>query len=262
MNEVAMWRRLPAASFLCLLPALSHADNAEPAAPTLSANLTVASQYVSRGVRQTWGHPAAQAGLDYVHPSGWSAGTWVSNVSDKLIEKASVEWDLYGGYTGSTGALGYSAMVYYYKYPGARVSASGIKYDYAELITGVSYGVAYARYNYTFSRDFFGIERARGSGYIDLGANPDLGNGLTLNLHAGSQRVAGAGNDFWNWRDMKAGVTKGFDGGWSASLAYTRAWGATDAYSHYTTGVPGPSGRPEYSNAEKGTVVLSVTRTF
>ncbi len=36
-----------------------------------SANASVVSQYVSRGLRQTWGHPAVQAGLDYAAPSGF-----------------------------------------------------------------------------------------------------------------------------------------------------------------------------------------------
>lgn len=234
----------------------------EQAGPAISANVSVVSQYVSRGVRQTWGHPALQAGVDYVHPSGWSAGTWVSGVSDKYIEKSSVEWDLYGGYGGSAGALGYSAMVYYYKYPGAIVSATGTRYDYGELSGGLTLGPAYAKLNYTFTRDFFGIADARGTTYLDLGANPALPGGFTLNLHVGSARVAGAGNDYWNWRDAKIGLTRAFDGGWTASLAWTRGWGPTEAYTRYTTGVPGASGQPEYGNTLKGTVVLGVTKTF
>jgi uncharacterized protein (TIGR02001 family) len=153
-------------------------------------------------------------------------------------------------------------MVYYYKYPGAVISASGTRFDYGELSLGVTYGPAYAKYNYTYTRDFFGIENARGTGYLDVGANPEVRPGYTLNLHAGSARVAGAGNDFWNWRDAKAGVTRALDGGWSASLAWTRAWGRTDAYTRYASAVPGPNGKPEYANAAKGTLVLSLTRTF
>lgn len=254
--------RMLLAALPLVLGAGSARGGQDEAVAAVTANVGVATQYVSRGVRQTWGRPAVQAGLDYVHPSGWSAGTWMSTVSDKFVEKGSVEWDLYGGYSGSTGTFGYSAMVYYYAYPGALVSATNTRYDYGELSAGLSYGPAYAKYNYTFTRDFFGIENARGTGYLDLGANPSLGDGWTLNLHAGSTRVAGAGNEFWNWRDAKVGVTRAFDGGWNASLAFTRAWGPTDAYTNYTTGVPGASGRPAYSNTLKGTLVLAVTKTF
>lgn len=253
-------RVLPAL-VLSLSGTTAYADEPAPAS-TLSANVTAASQYISRGVRQTWGHPALQGGVDYVHASGWSAGTWVSTVSDKLVEGAKVEWDLYGGYTGSAGPVGYSALLYYYRYPGARVGSTNTTYDYGEVSLGLTYGVAYAKLNYTVTPTFFGIENARGTRYYDIGANPDLGNGYVLNLHAGTTKVGGAGNAFWNWQDAKIGVTRSFDGGWSSSLALTRAWGPTDAYTHYTTGAPTSSGQPAYSNTLKTTLVLSVTRTF
>jgi uncharacterized protein (TIGR02001 family) len=233
-----------------------------PAASPLSATVTLASQYVSRGIRQSWGRPALQAGMEYAHPSGWSAGTWASTISDRFVERGRVEWDLYGGYAGAAGALGYSLMAYYYAYPGAIISATGTRFNYGELAAGLSFKSLYAKYYRTVTRDFFGISNARGTGYLDVGANQELGAGYTLNLHAGDGRVAGAGNDAWNWRDARAGVTKAFDGGWSASATYTRAWGATGAYDRYTTGVPGPDGKLAYSNPAKATVVLSLTRSF
>jgi hypothetical protein len=142
------------------------------------------------------------------------------------------------------------------------ISATGTKFDYAEMSFGLTYRIAYAKYNRTVSRDFFGITNARGTGYLDVGANPELGNGWTLNLHAGDGRVAGAGNDIWNWRDAKAGVTKTFGRGWSASLAVTRAWGRTGVYQAYTTGVPDGAGHLAYADVAKATVVLGVTKTF
>ena len=114
-------RRLAPLTFL-LLAAASCAHAGESGAPLtaevpaddpLSATVAVSSQYVSRGIRQTWGGPAAMAGIDYAHPSGWSAGTSVVNVSDRFIESGTVEWDLYGGYSGSAGTVGWSAMVYW-----------------------------------------------------------------------------------------------------------------------------------------------------
>lgn len=245
---------------LLLAPAQAQ-ESAAPANLTWSANATAASQYVSRGFRQTWGKPALQAGLDLTHTSGWSAGTWVSNVSERFVENASVEWDLYGGYNGSAGPVGYSLIALYYRYPGARIGATGTRYDYAELSAGLTYGWAYAKLNRTMTRDFFGIAGARGTSYLDLGANIPLGR-VTLNLHAGDGRVAGAGNDAWNWRDLKLGLTYPVAEGWSLAGAWTRAYGATDAYDHYTTGVPDAAGRVAYSNPAKGSVVLSLTRSF
>lgn len=242
----------------------AHAQTAPAgdAAATVSANATLASQYISRGFRQTWGKPALQAGLDYAHPGGWSLGTWASTVSDRYIQDATVEWDIYGGYSGTVGELGYSVLAYYYKYPGAVYRATGVRYDYGELSLGLSYKMLYAKYNRTVTPDFFGIVNARGTGYLDVGANVDLGHAWTLNLHAGNGRVAGAGNAMWNWRDAKAGVTRTFDGGWSLSGAVTRAWGATDAYDHYTLGIPNAAGQFDTSNPAAATFVLAVSKTF
>jgi uncharacterized protein (TIGR02001 family) len=109
-------------SLLFLAAAHAAADEPPPAAPAspLTATLTATSQYVSRGIRQSWGGPALQAGLDYAHPGGWSAGTWASTIRRPLHRKRPLEWDLYGGYSGAAGPLGYSLLAYYYKYPGAR----------------------------------------------------------------------------------------------------------------------------------------------
>jgi len=233
-----------------------------PAAPSLTTTATFASQYVSRGIRQTWGKPALQIGADYVHPSGFIGGTWASNVSDKFIEKAKVEWDVYAGYSASAGELGYSLILYEYLYPGARVSSTDTTFNYTELSLGLTYNAAYIKYNYTVSPHFFGIRDARGTGYLDVGLNLDLGDGYTLNLHAGDAHVGGPGNEIWNWRDVKAGVTKTLKDGWSVAGAVTRGKGATDAYRRYTNGVPDASGNLDYSNAEKATLVLTVNKVF
>jgi uncharacterized protein (TIGR02001 family) len=253
--------RLTLLGLLLAATPASAADSA-PAGATVTTNVTLVSQYISRGFRQGWGQPALQGGADYVHPSGMSAGVWMSTVSNRFVEDASLEVDLYGGYTGSAGDIGYSALLYYYVYPGARINATATSYNYGELSLGMTYKIAYAKYNYTWSRDFFGITNARGTGYLDLGANLDLGSGTTLNLHVGQGRVAGIGNAVWNWRDYKIGLTRTLAANWSVSGAYTRARGATDIYDAYTTGVPNSAGQIETSNPSVGTFVVGVTRTF
>jgi len=238
-------------------PVFAAADEA-----AFTANAGVASQYVWRGLRQTDGKPAAQAGIDVVHPGGWSAGTRVVNVGDRIIARGSVEWDLYGGYSGKVGDLGYSLMGHYARYPGAGRGPNGGRFDYGEVSAGVSYKALYAKYNYTVTRNFFGIANARGTGYLDGGANLDLGAATTLNLHAGEGRVAGAGNDYWNWRDVKVGLTHRLNGGWKVAGAYTRAFGATHAYDHGTSGVPSRSERIGYTDPGKNTLVVSLSKTF
>jgi len=227
-----------------------------------SATVGAVSQYVSRGIRQSWDRPAVQAGVDYAGPRGWSAGAWASSIDARFVENGSMELDLYAGYAGTVGRLGYNATLTWYKYPGARVSATGTSYDYGEVQAGLSWKSLYAKYNYTFSRDFFGIQDARGTGYLDVGANHDLGHALALQLHAGDGRVAGAGNGIWDWRDLRAGLSKKLEGGWVAALNYTRAFGAAGVYDRYTTGVPRADGRPAFANVVRRALVLSLTRTF
>jgi uncharacterized protein (TIGR02001 family) len=240
------------------------AESAPAVAPAsaspFSANVTLASQYISRGFRQTWGKPALQGGFDYTGSAGFSAGTWLSNVSNRYIEDGGVEWDIYGAYNGSAGDIGYTAALYTYIYPGAEYRASATTYDYTEVALGLNYKFAYVKYNYTVSKEFFGIENARGTGYLDIGFNFDLGDGYALLLHAGQGRVAN--NSIWNWRDYKVGVSKTVAPGWSMAAAYTRAQGATDAYDRYTLGIPNSAGVIESSNPAKGTFVLALTRTF
>ncbi|WP_341206184.1 TorF family putative porin [uncultured Psychrosphaera sp.] len=74
-----------------LVSSVAHAE--------LSANASVVSNYLWRGLEQADGGPAVQGGLDYSNESGFYAGTWASNVD--FGGDAKIELDLYGGYTGS-----------------------------------------------------------------------------------------------------------------------------------------------------------------
>jgi uncharacterized protein (TIGR02001 family) len=129
MRSIITLKLVPVCFGLALFPPLAAAAEPEipppaAAAPAIVYNVTLASQYISRGFRQTWGKPALQAGADYAHPSGLSVGTWMSTVSSRFVENATVEWDVYGGYSGSAGPMGYSAIVMYYFYPGAQYKAT------------------------------------------------------------------------------------------------------------------------------------------
>jgi uncharacterized protein (TIGR02001 family) len=229
---------------------------AGPAQATFSSNFTLASQYVSRGVQQSWGRPALQGGLDWTTASGWFAGTWSSSVDRRFADKAHTEIDFYGGYAHALQGGSLSAALYYYRYPGAAAL------NYGELSLAANWGVLYGKVNLSYTPDFFGIPDARGTSYVDLGANPGIGDGWTLNLHAGSGRVAGRGNGLWDWRDVKLGLAKDLGGGWSTALAWTRAWNSSGVYAHYVSASAGADGRPLTSNTSAGTLVLSVTRTF
>ncbi|WP_116140998.1 TorF family putative porin [Trinickia diaoshuihuensis] len=252
-------------------PASAAAPAAAPAAASpFTANVTLASQYVSRGFRQTWGKPAIQGGFDYTNPNGLFAGTWLSTVSSKFIEGGSVEWDLYGGYGGALGDLSYTGTVYYYVYPGARMSASATNYNYGEFVAALTYKWFTAKYWLTYTPNYFGYDsqslgvgngkNSRGSGYLDLNTNIDLTHGFSLLLHYGWERVQNF--SAYNWQDAKLAVSKTFDGGWTLTGAVTKAWGATNVYDRYTTGAPDSSGNIAVSNPLQTTFFATITKVF
>jgi uncharacterized protein (TIGR02001 family) len=227
----------------------------------VTANIALTSNYISRGFTQTWGHAALQGGFDYANPNGLYLGTWLSSLSGTEYKGGTVEWDLYGGYTGTVGPLGYVVGAYYYAYPGTSSPLiGGHKYDYAEIKLGASYKFASLNYYYTATQDWFGtVNDGRGSGYVDLSVNPDLGNGYTLLLHYGDGWIAHHAEA--NWQDWKVGVSKAFDGGWTLTGAYTEAKDKNG----YWTGLDfknDPNGAPSDMRLGKAAFVVTISKTF
>ena len=77
----------------------------------LSANAGGFSNYIWRGVSQTGDAAAGQGGIDWGHDSGAYAGVWTSTIG------AGQEVDLYAGFAGEAGGLGYDLGVITYQYP-------------------------------------------------------------------------------------------------------------------------------------------------
>ncbi|NJC32690.1 uncharacterized protein (TIGR02001 family) [Sphingomonas jejuensis] len=125
-------------------PAAVPAGMPPEEATSLSANLSVVSDYVFRGVSQSDGDPAIQASVEVAAPSGFYAGTFASNST--AYDGADVEVDLYGGYRFDLAGIGLDAGVISYLYPGARQSSSielhatgGIAVATGEIRAGISY---------------------------------------------------------------------------------------------------------------------------
>jgi uncharacterized protein (TIGR02001 family) len=240
--------------------------NAQDAARSpVSGALSANSQYVTRGLRLSDGHPSAQATLDVAIPSGWEAGSSITTISDHVVDNGAIAWDVHAGYRAQAGPVGWSALLATTRYPGA-ARVDGARYDYTDLVAGASWTAPgattlHARYRYTVSRDYFGIPDARGTGYLDVGARHPLGRRMTLDLHAGDGRVAGVGNDGWDWRDVKAGLTRRLEDNWVLKLNYTRALGSGAAFDRVTPGVP-RAGRGFGGNLSRRAIVLSLSKTF
>jgi uncharacterized protein (TIGR02001 family) len=223
---------LPFASAIALAAALATSAQAQTAAPEaapaaealpITGNFAITSNYVSRGFTQSWSKPAIQGGVDYAHASGFFVGTWLSSISGTEFRGGSSEWDIYAGYAGTLGDIGYTAALYQYLYQGSTSPfVEGRKYDYTEVKLGVSKGIFSFNTFITVSDDYFGtFDKGRGSLYLDLNANPDLGNGYTLLTHIGVGALAK--HSYANWVDYKVGVSKALPGNWTLTGAVTYA---------------------------------------
>jgi len=269
------------------------APAAAPEAPEVSpvtANVTVASSYVYRGLTQTNNKPAIQGGFDYAHESGFYVGNWNSNISwisDSYASKnppvtAPIEMDFYAGFKKELIGEGFASDIgvlqYYYPTSGlpgissaSRVNA-GTDGRQAAGVTPSTTEI-YAAQNFTFgpvtgfvkasyaATNLFGIYNSRGAMYPDLTANYDTGfYGITANAHVGYQYVPNNlvyGGQTYNlsYADWKFGFTKDFGGGLSGAVAYTGTNINKVGGSYvYTTANGGSQG--------KGTGLVSLTKAF
>jgi uncharacterized protein (TIGR02001 family) len=176
-------------------------------------NAAIASDYRYRGISQTRLQPALQGGVDYTNnPTGWYAGTWLSTIkwTKDAGGSGDLEWDIYGGKRGQVSeAVSYDVGVLGYVYPsnGLDKVTGFVDANTAEIYGQLSYGPAYVKYSHAVT-NLFGFVDSKNSGYLDIGANIDAGEGYTVNLHAGHQEVKH--NDAASYTDWKIGVTRDF----------------------------------------------------
>ena len=256
---------------------------------TLRTNVTLASQYVSRGYQLSWGKPALQGGADYIHPSGAFAGTWMSTVSPKILSDGYMEWDLYAGYSAPVGPLSFKGALYYYIYPSAGIPASAnasgdpVKYDYGELLLSATWKWVTVNHWYTYTEDYYGSngdtlfdgsgsyyrngKHSRGSGYLDINFDYEVGNGYSAGLHYGYQHIENFHD--WDSADYKIGITKTFNSvggskGWNVGAHYIGVTKVNDYYKNRNAAVPFvlTSGEVSKSGIAGNQFIVTVGRIF
>lgn len=247
-------------------------------APPLTANIGLVSSYRFRGIDQTFGKPAVQGGFDYAHSSGFYVGNWNSNVSSGAgFPDGNLEMDFYGGYKTSFGDFGLDVggIVYYYpgseaRHLGTNAKSGAVKNQ--ELYIGGSWKFLSLKYSYAVS-DYFSLrgdngEKTRGTGYLDLSANYDFGDGWGVNAHVGRLNLKHVTNG--DYTDWKLGVTKDVSG-WVFGLSYvgTNAKGTCGATSEFycfanslSDTDSGLNAGSKTKDAGRGIAILSVSRTF
>jgi len=190
---------------------------------TLSYNVGVTSDYRFRGITQSHLKPALQGGADFAHKSGVYLGAWASTIHwiKDLSGGSDVELDLYGGYKGTVGDLGYDVGLLRYQYPNNNLAVSA---NTTELYGALTFGLVTAKYSHSVT-NLFGFANSKNSSYLEAAASFDLGNGYSVTPHIGYQKVAGTGNDMYSYTDFSVAAAKDFGNGLVASATVV----ATDA---------------------------------
>ncbi len=244
-----------------------------PAAPesTIAYNIGVVSQYRYRGLAQTRGLPALQGGLDYSNANGTYVGVWASTI--QWIKDASTtssgnvvnvdgksEVDIYGGYKFETSGVTYDLGVLAYQYPGntlKNITSTDLENaNTTEVYGAATFGAYTLKYSNAVS-NLFGYKNSKGSTYIDLTANFDMGSGFTLSPHIGRQAVKGTTSSYYpgglSYTDLSLTLAKDMGNGVSATIAAI----STSAKNNGNF----LSNKTSY-NAAKEAVVVGVKYTF
>lgn len=240
---------------LIALPAL--ADDAAPS--PVSANVSLTTNYLYRGISQTGAKPAIQGGFDYAHSSGFYMGVWGSSISwlsdAGVASNAGLELDTYAGFKGGS-SVTYDVGFLRYNYPGTYV-AGATKADTNEVYGAIGYSIVTAKLSYSLG-DLFGVSKAKGSTYFDLSASyPIADSGFTVGAHYGKQTYKGTTADALKlagadptYADYNLKVSKDLSG-YTLALMYSKTNAKTGGF--YTVG---------NKDLGKGTAVLSLSRSL
>ncbi|MBT7952880.1 MAG: hypothetical protein HN764_14725 [Gammaproteobacteria bacterium] len=185
---------------------------AEDSPHEFSANVSMLTDYLYRGISQTNENFALQGGFDYAHaPTGVYVGTWASNID--FAE--SLEIDIYGGISGELGnGISWDVGGLYYMYPGSNAQPEedffeayanlGYTFKNIQLEPTVGAGVAY-------SPDFFGED---GDGvYVYGSLDLSLPNDFGLSFYVGHQDIEGdklSGPAGFDYVHYSIGISRSF----------------------------------------------------
>ena len=183
------------ASTALLSLACAGAIAQDTAASPITGNLAVTSDYMFRGLTQTWGRPAIQGGADYTNTNGFAAGFWGSSISERSYPGGAMELDLYASYGQAIDSdWSWRVGVYGYVYPGANLDQAGLpsrSLNTAEANAALTWKQFTLKYNRALT-DYFGVDTeqgytgdSKGTTYLQLDASFPLADAWSLALHAG-----------------------------------------------------------------------------
>lgn len=182
-----------------------------------TGNVGAFSEYMFRGVSQSSG-AAVQGGFDYAHDSGLYVGTWASNIGFG----GGTELDIYGGFGGKVGDVGFDlgAIFYYY----TEEDEAEQELNTFEVYGGVTLGPVGLKYYYADEANFFiGDDNAEDAGYLigtlGLPITDSLNFTSSVGFYSGDEieRFLDDGDED-TYIDYSVGLAKSLDGGFTMSF--------------------------------------------
>jgi uncharacterized protein (TIGR02001 family) len=198
----------------------------------LTGSLALTTDYVFRGISQTDSGPAVQGTVDYAYmfrdEIGIYAGIFGSNVdfdevSGPGVDRASAEFDLYGGIKGTISGVTWQLGFIHYAYPKAS-PAPNFDYDFTEVVAKLGYDFDFMAITggINYSGDYFS-ETGEGVYYsADVTVPlPFLPLDMKVLGHIGRQTIDNntrfGAPDYTDWL---LGVSATYDG-FTLTIAYT-----------------------------------------
>ncbi|HZX69273.1 MAG TPA: TorF family putative porin [Rhodanobacter sp.] len=181
-----------------ILAGITETYASDASSGAVTGNVALTSDYMFRGLTQTWGRPAIQGGADYANPNGFAAGLWGSSISDRSYPGGAMELDLYASYGQPISSdWSWRAGIYGYVYPGANFDHAGLasrSLNSVEANVALSWKQFTLKYNRSLT-DYFGVDTeqgyrsdSRGTGYLQLDAAFPLNDAWSMVLHTGHTR--------------------------------------------------------------------------
>lgn len=189
-------KHLLAGALIAVVASPALAQDQTPSGTQVTGNVALVSDYLFRGLSQTWGRPALQGGVD-VNDGRWHAGAWTSNVSRNSYPGGDVELDLYGDVgLFQHGDWSARAGLYGYLYPGAnldnaRPPLGSRTLNTLEANASLNWKIWTLKYSRALT-DYFGADieqgfsgNTRGTQYLQLDGLIPLGERWSMAPHVG-----------------------------------------------------------------------------
>lgn len=246
--------RMSAIAAMTAILAINHAHAEETSTARtdymIMGMASATSDYMMRGISQTWGNPALQAGGDLMLKNGFTAGFMASTISQNYFPGARTELDVYANFGANVSDdWSWRAGFYAYMYPGgnlnnARPPLPSRSFNTLEMNAAVTWKWLTFKYSRSLT-DYMGIDAeqgydsdSKGTQYIQLDAAIPLSDRWSLALHAGHldipaslmMTMMGSQTDP-SYSDCGATIKWQFHPNWSASLGATFASNAA-IYGH------------------------------